>query len=216
MGKKGFSKNHEVNKNGQARHGDRLSSSDAGAPVPTPRSPRARRLPPPSVAVIAPSTEVHSNRPLQPLRLPRSSRWRLMRVTPQYAYQPHQPHLLGSHRRSSHPPDFLHRCARLARTHAQLAADCAVGQAAAATSSSAAPIDSTSQQPATQVWLPSAYRCTRPSWNSGANVLSAEGVAPASRVSTYAKIARLARQTGVDKRSVRGQNHTGKGAERPT
>jgi len=36
------------------------------------------------------------------------------------------------------PPDFLHRCARHARTHAQLAADCAVGQAAAATS--AAPI----------------------------------------------------------------------------
>ena len=54
------------------------------------------------------------------------------------------------------------------------------------------------------------------SWNSGASVLSAEGVAPASRVSTYAKIARLARQTGVDKRSVRGQNHKGKGAERPT
>jgi hypothetical protein len=25
MGKKGFSKNNEVNKNGQARHGDRLS-----------------------------------------------------------------------------------------------------------------------------------------------------------------------------------------------
>ena len=47
-------------------------------------------------------------------------------------------------------------------------------------------------------------------------MLSAEGVAPASRVSTYAKIARLARQTGVDKRSVRGQNHKGKGAERPT
>jgi hypothetical protein len=44
MGKKGFSKNNEVNKNGQARHGDRLSSSDAGAPAPTPRSPRARRF----------------------------------------------------------------------------------------------------------------------------------------------------------------------------
>jgi hypothetical protein len=54
------------------------------------------------------------------------------------------------------------------------------------------------------------------SWNSGANVLSAEGVAPASRLNTYAKIAKLARQTGVDTRSVRGQNHKGKGAERPT
>ena len=60
-----------------------------------------------------PSTEVHSNRPLQLLPLPRSSRWRLTRATPQYVYQPHQP---GSHRRSSHPPDFVHRCARLART----------------------------------------------------------------------------------------------------
>ena len=58
------------------------------------------------------------------------------------------------------PPDFLHRCARHARTHAQLAADCAVGQAAAATSD--APIALTLQQHATQVWLLSACRCTRP------------------------------------------------------
>ena len=53
-------------------------------------------------------------------------------------------------------------------------------------------------------------------WNSGSNVLSAQGVAPASRLATYAEIARLARQTGVDKRSVREQNHKMKGAERPT
>jgi hypothetical protein len=44
MGKKGFSKNNEVNKNGQARHGSRCSSSDAGAPVPALRSPRSRRI----------------------------------------------------------------------------------------------------------------------------------------------------------------------------
>ena len=62
-----------------------------------------------------PSTEVHSNRPQQPLRLLRTSRWRLMEVMPQYVYQPHQPHLPGSHRRSPLPPDFLHRCARHAR-----------------------------------------------------------------------------------------------------
>ena len=59
-------------------------------------------FPPPSVALITPpSTEVHSNRPLQLLPLPRSSRWRLTRATPQYVYQPHQPHQPGSHRRSS-------------------------------------------------------------------------------------------------------------------
>ena len=63
-----------------------------------------------------PSTEVRSNRPLQQLPLHRTSRWRLMRVTPQYLYQPHRPHLPGSHRRSPLPPDFLHRCARHART----------------------------------------------------------------------------------------------------
>ena len=107
-----------------------------------------------------PSTEVHSKRPLQLLPLLRTSRWRLMEVTPQYVYPPHQPRQRGSHRRSSLPPDFVHRCARHARTHAQLAADCAVGQAAAATS--AAPIASTSQLPAAQVWLLSGHRCTLP------------------------------------------------------
>ena len=107
-----------------------------------------------------PSTEVHSNRPLQRVPLLRTTRWRLMEVTPQYVCQPHQPHQPGSHRRSSPPPDSVHRCARRARTHAQLPADCAVGQAAAATL--AAPIASTSQQPTAQVWLLSAYCCTRP------------------------------------------------------
>jgi hypothetical protein len=62
-----------------------------------------------------PSTEVHSKRPLQLVPLLRTTRWRLMEVTPQYVYQPHQPHQPGSHRRSSPPPDFLHRCARHAR-----------------------------------------------------------------------------------------------------
>ncbi len=52
-----------------------------------------------------------------------------MEVMPQYVYRPHHPHRPGSHRRSSLPPDFVHRCARHARTHAQLAAGCAVGQA---------------------------------------------------------------------------------------
>ena len=77
----------------------------------------------------SPSTEARSKRPLQLLRLLRTSRWRLVEVMPQCVCQPHQPLLPGSHRRSSLPPDFLHRCARLARTHAQLAAGCAVGQA---------------------------------------------------------------------------------------
>jgi hypothetical protein len=99
-------------------------------------------------------TEVHSNRPLQPLPVLRTSRWRLMEVAPQYVYQPHQPYLPGSHRRSSLPPDFLHRCARHARTHAQLPADCAVGQAgdesAAATTSNYAP-STTAQVLAAQV-----------------------------------------------------------------
>ena len=43
MGKKGFSKNNEVNSGGTARWSKR-QRSDAGAPVPTPRSPRARRF----------------------------------------------------------------------------------------------------------------------------------------------------------------------------
>jgi len=67
-----------------------------------------------------PSTEARSKRPLQLLPLPRSSRWRLMRATPQYVYQPHRPYRPGSHRRSSLPPDFVHRCARQ-RTHARTA-----------------------------------------------------------------------------------------------
>ena len=39
-----FTKGNDVNKAGKARHAGRLSSSDAGAPAPTPRSPRARRF----------------------------------------------------------------------------------------------------------------------------------------------------------------------------
>ena len=39
-----FGRGNDVNKAGKARHGDRLSSSDAGAPAPTPRSPHARRF----------------------------------------------------------------------------------------------------------------------------------------------------------------------------
>ena len=110
-----------------------------------------------------PSTKVHSNRPLQLVPLLRTTRWRLMRATPQYVCQPHQPHQPGSHRRSSLPPDSVHRCARHARMHAQLAADCAVGQAAA--TASAAQIEhsaSAAQQPTAQVWLLSASRCARP------------------------------------------------------
>ena len=41
MSKKGF---QPKNKHGEARWADRLSSGDAGAPAPTPRSPRARRF----------------------------------------------------------------------------------------------------------------------------------------------------------------------------
>jgi hypothetical protein len=67
-----------------------------------------------------PSTEARSNRPLQLVPLLRTTRWRLMEVIPRYVYQPHQPHQPGSYRRSSLPPDSVHRCARHARTHAQL------------------------------------------------------------------------------------------------
>ena len=100
-----------------------------------------------------PSTEARSKRPLQLLRLLRTSRWRLVEVMPQYVCQPHQPLLPGSHRRSPLPPGFLHRCARLARTHAQLAAGCAVGQAGdeAATAATANDAPSTTAQvPAAQ------------------------------------------------------------------
>ena len=149
-----FQKGHQGNKGGATRHGSKRRRGDAGASVPTPRSPRARRFRRPSGAVIAPSTEAHSNRPLQLLPLPRTSRWRLVEVMPQYVYQPHNPHQPGSHRRSSLPPDFLHRCARLACTHAQLAAGCAVGQAgdeaAAAATANDAP-STTAQVPAAQV-----------------------------------------------------------------
>ena len=39
-----FERGHDANKDGKARHAGRLSSSDAGAPAPAPRSPRARRF----------------------------------------------------------------------------------------------------------------------------------------------------------------------------
>ena len=67
----------------------------------------------------APRTaQVHSNRPLQPLPLLRSPRWRLLEVTPQYVCQPHAPHQPGSHRRSS-PPSRFSAPMRTARTHAR-------------------------------------------------------------------------------------------------
>jgi len=119
-------------------------------------APLAARAPfPPTIGRFdrTPSTEVHSERPLQLLRLLRTSRWRLMKVASQYVYRPHRPHLPGGHRRSSLPPDFVHRCARHARTHAQLAAGCAVGQArdesAAAATANDAPA-TTAQVPAAQ------------------------------------------------------------------
>ena len=40
----GFGKNHKINAGGQARHQSKRARTDAGAPVPTPRSPRARRF----------------------------------------------------------------------------------------------------------------------------------------------------------------------------
>ena len=145
MKKKGFQRGNEQSAAGHdARWGER-EVRDAGEPAPAPRKP----FPPPSVAFITPpSTEVHSQRPLQLVPLLRTTRWRLTRATPQYVYQPHQPRQPGSHRRSSLPPDFLHRCARLARTHAQLAAGCAVGQAGdeAATAATANDAPSTTAQ----------------------------------------------------------------------
>jgi len=61
------------------------------------------------------------------------------------------------------PPDAWTDAHVHARTHRQLAADCAVGQAAAA--ASAAPVEhstSAAQQPTAQVWPLSAGRCARP------------------------------------------------------
>jgi hypothetical protein len=85
-------------------------------------APLAARAPFPlqSVAFITPpSTEAHSNRPLQLVPLLQTTRWRLTRATPQYACQPHQPHQPGSYRRSSPPSRFYApmRTARTARTH---------------------------------------------------------------------------------------------------
>ena len=63
-------------------------------------APLATRAPfPPTIGRLdrTPSTEAHSERPLQLLRLVRTSRWRLMKVASQYVYQPHRPHRPGSH-----------------------------------------------------------------------------------------------------------------------
>ncbi len=95
----------------------RGTPADVQAAMPVRPFPRpARRARAVSAAIgrcdHTPSTEVHSRPPLQLLQLLGMSRWRVIEVAPQYVYQPHQP---GSHRRSSLPPDFLHRCARHAR-----------------------------------------------------------------------------------------------------
>ena len=160
MKKKGFQRGNEQSAAGHDARWGKREVRDAGEPAPAPRKP----FPPQSVALITPpSTEVHTKRPLQLVPLLRTTRWRLMEVTPQYVYPPHQPHQPGSHRRSSLPPDSVHRCAGHAPTHAQLAADCAVGQATG--TASAAQIEhstSAAQQPTAQVWPLSASRCARP------------------------------------------------------
>ena len=144
---------------------------DACAPVPTPRSPRARRFPPHSGAWIAPP----------PHRCTRNGRcswyrcsgrrdgdwWKSRHSTSTSLTSP----ACREATAAALPPDActdapVHRCARArlhARTPAQLAADCAVGQAAA-TASEAQIEHSTSaaQQPTAQVWPLSAGRCARP------------------------------------------------------
>ena len=50
-----------------------------------------------------PSTEVHSNRPLQQLPLLRTPRWRLMRATAQHLDRSHRPHQPGSHAHAAVP-----------------------------------------------------------------------------------------------------------------
>ena len=44
MGKKGLPRGHKLNSDGDARWGSKRSRTGAGAPIPTPRSPRARRF----------------------------------------------------------------------------------------------------------------------------------------------------------------------------
>jgi hypothetical protein len=72
-------------------------------PLPRPAR-RARAVPAANICFHhPPSTEVHTNRPLQLVPLPRTPRWRLTRVTPQHLDQPHRPHQPGSHAHAAVP-----------------------------------------------------------------------------------------------------------------
>ena len=88
-------------------------ASSAAAPVDSGTDPppagRFRR------SCRTPTAQVQSGRPLQLLPLPRTARWRLVKVIPQYVYQPHPP---GSHAHAPQlsPSRCVHRCARHART----------------------------------------------------------------------------------------------------
>jgi hypothetical protein len=88
-------------------------ASSASAPVDSGTDPppagRFRR------SCRTPTAQVPSGRPLQPLPLLRTARWRLVEGMPQYVYQPHPP---GSHAHAPQlpPSRCVHRCARHART----------------------------------------------------------------------------------------------------
>ena len=86
----------------------KLTEAEVQAAMPVRPLPRpARRARAVSAAIgrfhHPPSTEVHSNRPLQLVPLLRTSRWRLMRVTTQHIDQLQRPHQPGSHAHAAVP-----------------------------------------------------------------------------------------------------------------
>ena len=153
MPNKGF---QAGNRHGKDGRGGKRSRTDAGAPVPTPCSPRARRFRRTRPLSCTPNraAQVPRIRPFRPF-YPLRTRWRPMNPLSPCSHG----RLRSPRRRHRHP-----QRTDAHGTHAQLAPDCAVGQAASA--ASAAPIEpstSTAQQPASPVRPLSACHCTHPS-----------------------------------------------------
>jgi len=137
--------------------------SDAPAPLPAPPAPPAgkprarRRADEPGPSSVGSMDHDSEHRVGVSEEAPMKRRSRIAREAPSGAAQ------VARARAAALPPDACTDVHVHARTHAQLAADCAVGQAAAA--ASAARIEhstSAAQQPTAQVWPLSASRCARP------------------------------------------------------